>query len=226
MGCELPTVVMGIARIVYNTILFAVPIAIVLFGTIDFIKGIVGKKDDELTGGATRFIKRLITGLIVFFILVVVKWVMGFVGENAKTDTTSCLSLIFGNSALPSGNSGNKSNTPSDPTKTSVYDKYTSCTKSCADMPDAAMIAYNGCMNGCSELYLTSYYNITDKDKADCYREESSNISNTGAYEALNSCRSNCNAIPDLNGRESCYDGCVRTWSANYINADTQNKCN
>ena len=49
----------------------AVPVLLVIFGSIDLLKGVIAAKEDEIKKGQQVFIKRLIAGALVFFVFVV-----------------------------------------------------------------------------------------------------------------------------------------------------------
>lgn len=82
---------------VYNVLLIAIPIIIVLFGIIDLVKAVASGKEDDIKKGTTILIRRIITGLIVFFVLAVVKFVVNLIQTNNTENVSSCLNEIFGN---------------------------------------------------------------------------------------------------------------------------------
>lgn len=53
-----------------------VPIAIIVLGTIDFVKAVFASKEDEMKKAQSTFMKRLIIGIIIFFIPTVVNIVI------------------------------------------------------------------------------------------------------------------------------------------------------
>ena len=67
---------------IVNIIKVVVPILLVVFGSIDLIKGIIAQKDDEIKKGQQIFIKRLIAGALVFFVFVVVQLVISLAAGN------------------------------------------------------------------------------------------------------------------------------------------------
>jgi len=82
LDCDLPKVVVGILSILYKSILYLIPIAIVLFGIIDFLKAIASQKEDAIKGSTNTFIRRIITGLLTFFIFSIINWIFGTIIEN------------------------------------------------------------------------------------------------------------------------------------------------
>ena len=70
----------------------AVPIVLVIFGMLDLFKGVTAQKDDEVKKGQQTFVKRLISAAIVFFVIAIVKLLIGFVANDEKTimDCANC----------------------------------------------------------------------------------------------------------------------------------------
>lgn len=73
--------------LIIKIIRVAVPILLVIFGSLDLVKGIIAGKDDEIKKGQQIFIKRLIAGALVFFVFVIVEFVVSLAAgstENAN----------------------------------------------------------------------------------------------------------------------------------------------
>ena len=64
----------------------AVPIILVIMGSIDLLKGVVAQKEDEIKKGQKILIKRLIVAALIFFIVVIVKFVVSIVADNTNTN--------------------------------------------------------------------------------------------------------------------------------------------
>lgn len=99
--CDIPNVVTGILSQVYKIILVLVPIGIVVFGSIDFIKAIAAKDTNAIAASTKTFISRLIAGGITFFVLVIVTWLFRIV-LSSLDDTNSamdCALKILGGQA-------------------------------------------------------------------------------------------------------------------------------
>lgn len=75
----------------------AVPIILVLFGSLDLAKGIVAGKEDEIKKGQGIFIKRLITGAIVFFVVVVVKFLVSVISDSNAGYIVDCIDCFISN---------------------------------------------------------------------------------------------------------------------------------
>lgn len=93
----IPTEIANTIGSVYNILLIAIPVMIVLFGVIDFLKAVMAGKEDDIKKSTSVFIKRLITGLLVFFVLAFVKLLLGVIQTNNTGGVSECLNTIFGN---------------------------------------------------------------------------------------------------------------------------------
>ena len=63
----------------------AVPVILIIFGMLDFAKGVMAGKEDEIKKGQQVFIKRIIAAVFVFLVITIVQLVMGVVssGDNS-----------------------------------------------------------------------------------------------------------------------------------------------
>ena len=102
VSCNLPIQVTGILSQVYKTIIILIPVGIVLFGTIDFIKATAAKDDKLIASSGKTFISRLIAGCLTFFVLSIVNWlfttIIGNVG-NASSAMDCALEILGGNAS-------------------------------------------------------------------------------------------------------------------------------
>lgn len=82
----IPTALPKVIKVAYTLIQIAVPVVLVVIGTLDLFKGITASKEDEMKKGQTMFIKRLIAAALVFFVFVIVKLIISFVAADGKAD--------------------------------------------------------------------------------------------------------------------------------------------
>lgn len=77
----------------------AIPVILVLLGIIDFAKGIMSQKEDEIKKGQKTFINRLIMGAVVFFVVALVKVLVGVVADNStnRGNIISCIDCFANN---------------------------------------------------------------------------------------------------------------------------------
>ena len=92
----------------------AIPLVIVILGTFDYFKAVTGNKDDEIKKSTATLIRRIIAGVIIFFIPGLVNFIFGLVnvGTNqcfsCALDLKQCKYVGSGNSQLGSS-SGSQS---------------------------------------------------------------------------------------------------------------------
>lgn len=67
------------------------PVILVIMGSIDLIKGITSQKEDEIKKGQQIFIKRLISGALVFFVIAIVKLLISLAAGNNSGSIFSCV---------------------------------------------------------------------------------------------------------------------------------------
>lgn len=77
----------GVIKTVFNIIQFVIPIALLLFGTIDLGKAVISSDDKEVKAAQSRLIKRCIYAAAIFFIVLLVRLLMNVIGENQSVKT-------------------------------------------------------------------------------------------------------------------------------------------
>lgn len=82
-----------------------VPVVLVIFGMLDFVKGVMSSKEDEIKKGQQVFIKRLLAGFLVFFVVSIVQLVMSVVSPDDDSIWT-CADQILNGTAGKSSNTG------------------------------------------------------------------------------------------------------------------------
>ena len=73
----------------------AVPIVLVLFGMLDLGKGVIAAKEDEIKKGQSTFIKRLLAGVLVFFMITIVQLVISLIDKDSNGDFWTCANGIL-----------------------------------------------------------------------------------------------------------------------------------
>lgn len=80
---------------IITLIKIGVPIVLVIFGMIDFGKGVMAGKEDEIKKGQSTFIKRLIAGAIVFLMIAVSQLVTSIIDRESDGEIWSCANGIM-----------------------------------------------------------------------------------------------------------------------------------
>lgn len=83
---EIPRKIPELTSFAVTLIQIAIPIVLILLGSIDLFKGITANKEDEIKKGQQMFIKRLIYAAIIFFVVIIVKFVISIVADATTTE--------------------------------------------------------------------------------------------------------------------------------------------
>ena len=92
---DIPEKIPQLTSDVVKIIEIIVPVVLVIMGGIDLVKGITSQKEDEIKKGQKIFIKRLVLGAIVFFVVVLVKLLVSIVAESTSGNISSCIDCFF-----------------------------------------------------------------------------------------------------------------------------------
>jgi len=92
---KIPKLAATLVRTVYIVLQIAVPVIIVILGSLDFLKATIAQKEDEMKKYQQVFIRRLILGAAVFLIFALVQLVIGIVAPHNDNpgmwDCVDCL---------------------------------------------------------------------------------------------------------------------------------------
>lgn len=95
---NIPSIIPKITSSVYNAVMVIVPVALILFGIIDLIKGIMSQKEDEIKKGRDSLVKRLVIGIIIFLIVMLVKLFVNIInGGNDSSKIIGCIDCFVSN---------------------------------------------------------------------------------------------------------------------------------
>lgn len=94
---DIPSKFPRISSEIFTIIQIAVPVLLVIMGTIDMLKGITANKEDEIVKGRKMFVSRLIVGAIVFFLFVIVKTAVNFLDSDNSTNIIACMDCFLNN---------------------------------------------------------------------------------------------------------------------------------
>lgn len=75
----------------------AVPVILVVMGSMDLFKGITAQKEDEIKKGQQLFIKRLIVGALIFFVVVIAKLLISVVADTSSENIIECIDCFLSN---------------------------------------------------------------------------------------------------------------------------------
>ena len=96
----IPEIIGVLIHYVYIGIKIVVPILLVLFGMLDLGKAITAKKEEDIKKYQSSFIKRLVTGVLVFLVVIAVEFILSFVepkdGDTSDSPVKCAMEIIRG----------------------------------------------------------------------------------------------------------------------------------
>ncbi len=76
----------------------AIPIILIILGTIDIAKAVIASKDDEITKATTKFFKRIVAAVVIFFIPTIVGLIFDLITvgwtKEVKDDYAICKTCV------------------------------------------------------------------------------------------------------------------------------------
>lgn len=97
MLTKIPTMLPKVISIIYTIIQIAVPVVLVIMGSLDLMKGITAGKDDEMKKGQQLFVKRLISAALIFVVFIIVKLLISVVADNSASNIMECAECFISN---------------------------------------------------------------------------------------------------------------------------------
>ena len=94
----IPKKIPELTSLAITIIQIAIPVILVIMGSLDLFKGITAGKEDEIKKGQQMFIKRLVTGAIIFFVVVIIKFLISIVADTNVTNMVDCIDCFISNS--------------------------------------------------------------------------------------------------------------------------------
>lgn len=93
----IPRKIPELTSLAITIIQIAVPVILVVMGSLDLFKGVTAGKEEEMKKGQKLFIKRLIVGAIIFFVVVIAKFVISIVAEASSANIIECIDCFTSN---------------------------------------------------------------------------------------------------------------------------------
>jgi hypothetical protein len=80
MGIMVPDTIFNLVATVINGIKIVVPVLLIIWGMLDFAKAIIAKKEEDIKKFQKMFVSRIISAVLVFFIIFAVQLVFSILG--------------------------------------------------------------------------------------------------------------------------------------------------
>ena len=91
-GVSVPSELGSFTRIIVLLLQIVAPLGLIIFGGIDFIKAVTAGNDSDIKKKQQVFVKRLIYGALLFFVITLVQFVINVTADNAsEKDFSRCL---------------------------------------------------------------------------------------------------------------------------------------
>ena len=87
--CEGLEPIVRIVKNLFDMLRIIVPIALIIFGALDLAKAVIASDEKEIKGATTKFIKRAIAAVAVFFAVTLVDVIMGLIGTDVNSKEIS-----------------------------------------------------------------------------------------------------------------------------------------
>lgn len=101
-GRGIPQNIGDLIHYLYLGIKIVVPILLVIFAMLDLGRAIAAKKEEDIKKYQSSCIKRVITGLLVFLIVIIVEFLLEFVepetGDSGESPVKCAMEIIKGKS--------------------------------------------------------------------------------------------------------------------------------
>ena len=88
---DIPRKIPELTSLAITMIQIAVPVILVVMGSMDLFKGVTAQKEDEIKKGQQMFIKRLIVAAVIFFVVVIAKFAISIVAESSSANIIECI---------------------------------------------------------------------------------------------------------------------------------------
>lgn len=95
---NIPAKIPELTSFAITMIQVAVPVILVIMGSIDLFKGITAQKEDEIKKGQQMFIKRLIVGALIFFVIVFAKLIISVIADSNSANIIECIDCFLSDS--------------------------------------------------------------------------------------------------------------------------------
>ena len=92
-----------ITSTIVTILMIGVPLLLIIFGMLDLGKAVMAQKEDEIKKGQQTFMKRLMAAAIVFFVVFIVKMVVGLIAPDegaTSQNITGCIDCFISNKCV------------------------------------------------------------------------------------------------------------------------------
>lgn len=92
---SIPAGIAPVTRVIVRMLHLAIPIAIIIAGSLDFLKAVIARDQEGIKKHQNQFVKRLVTAGIFFFVILIMKFTVSLVADNAESDVLKCVDCLI-----------------------------------------------------------------------------------------------------------------------------------
>lgn len=79
---------------IVNILQIAIPVIIILLGTIDLGKAVMAGEDKQIKAAQKMLIMRLIYGIAIFFVVLIIQVIFGLVADAGESTNSKCFECV------------------------------------------------------------------------------------------------------------------------------------
>ena len=92
---DIPRKIPELTSLLMTVIQIAVPVILVIMGSMDLFKGVTAQKEEEIKKGQQLFVKRLIVGATMFFVIAIGKLLVSVVADTSSQNIVECIDCFL-----------------------------------------------------------------------------------------------------------------------------------
>ena len=97
-GADIVPIPVATAKIMHNAYILlkiGAPLILIVMGIADFARAVFGSNEDDIKKKEKRFIKRVISAVLVFLVLSIVQFTFSILTNAGFSDATTCIDTIL-----------------------------------------------------------------------------------------------------------------------------------
>lgn len=92
---DVPAPIPPLVRLIVMAIKIVTPFVLIVMGMVDMLKAVIGSKDDEIKKEQQKFIKRVIAAVLLFFVVSILQFVIGFIAPEDTDSVLKCVDCLI-----------------------------------------------------------------------------------------------------------------------------------
>lgn len=92
---RIPVKVPAFTNSVFTLVKVFIPIILIVLGMIDFARAVVSGQEDRMNEATKRFVRRIVAGLLVFFVLAFTQFLVKVADPDEKNDMLTCMKCFI-----------------------------------------------------------------------------------------------------------------------------------